>query len=50
MLSDFYAKDDLVGQGSFGKVYKGHPKANPTEIIAIKYIDKKQLKPFELAL
>lgn len=50
MLSDYYVKDDLVGQGSFGKVYKGHSKMDSAEVVAIKYIDKKQMKSFEIAL
>jgi len=48
-LNDFYVKDDLLGQGSFGKVYKGRSKAT-NEIVAIKYIDKKAMKPHEVSL
>ncbi len=48
-LSDCYVKDELLGQGSFGKVYKG--RNNQTnEVIAIKYIDKKSMKPHEVSL
>jgi hypothetical protein len=48
-LNEFYVKDDLLGQGSFGKVYKGRSKAT-NEIVAIKYIDKKAMKPHEVSL
>jgi serine/threonine protein kinase len=42
-------KDELMGQGSFGKVYKGRSKAT-NEVVAIKYIDKKAMKPHEVSL
>jgi serine/threonine protein kinase len=49
-VHDLYVSADLLGQGSFGKVYKGYPKSHPDQVIAIKYIDKKQMKPFEITL
>jgi serine/threonine protein kinase len=39
-----------LGQGSFGKVYLGSLKTNPKEKVAIKYIDKKQMKGLEISL
>ena len=48
-LNDYYIKDELLGQGSFGKVYKGRSKAT-NEVVAIKYIDKKAMKPHEVSL
>lgn len=46
-MSDSYTKSELLGQGSFGKVYKG--KTNATEeTVAIKYIDKKAMKAHEI--
>lgn len=46
-ISDLYTKGDLLGQGSFGKVYKGKTK-NTEELVAIKYIDKKAMKSHEI--
>lgn len=46
-ISDSYTKSELLGQGSFGKVYKGKTMATE-EIVAIKYIDKKAMKSHEI--
>lgn len=46
-ITDKYIKSDLLGQGSFGKVYKGKSKTTD-EIVAMKYIDKKAMKPHEI--
>ncbi len=46
-IYDYYTKGDLLGQGSFGKVYKGKSRTTD-EVVAIKYIDKKAMKPHEI--
>jgi hypothetical protein len=43
-------KDELLGQGSFGKVFRGYALSNPREQVAIKYIDKKSMKALEISL
>lgn len=49
-VTDYYAKHELLGQGSFGKVYRGNLKHTASEQVAIKYIDKKQMKTMEISL
>lgn len=49
-MTDYYAKHELLGQGSFGKVYRGNLKHTASEQVAIKYIDKKQMKRMEISL
>ena len=46
-INDSYTKSELLGQGSFGKVYKGKTKTTE-EVVAIKYIDKKAMKSHEI--
>jgi hypothetical protein len=50
LLKDYYVKDELLGQGSFGKVFRGYALSNPRELVAIKYIDKKSMKALEISL
>ena len=40
----------LLGAGHFGKVYKGTNKADPSIAVAIKVIDKRNLKNEDLAM
>lgn len=49
-MTDYFTKHELLGQGSFGKVYRGNLKNIATEQVAIKYIDKKQMKTMEISL
>ena len=49
-IDESYSKKDLLGEGYFGKVYLGSPKANPNEKVAIKVIDKSQMQRHELHL
>lgn len=39
---------NLFGSGHFGKVYKATNKADPSILVAIKVIDKRNLKPGDL--
>ena len=38
------AKTDVIGTGAFGKVYKTHRKHNRRSMVAIKVLDKRQIK------
>ena len=48
-LSDSYRVGDVIGKGSFGKVFLGQSKITK-ENVAIKQIDKKDMMKSELAL
>ena len=39
----------MLGKGAFGKVFKGTDKLNPDFQVAIKVLDKKKMKPNDLA-
>jgi serine/threonine protein kinase len=48
MDDDFFAQCQLLGEGTYGHVYKAYDKNDPNKVIAIKRIMKKGLVTEEL--
>jgi hypothetical protein len=40
--------NEILGKGQFGKVVMASSKADPSATVAVKLIDKLQMKPIEI--
>ena len=50
LKAEYEIDKNLLGAGHFGKVYKGTNKADPSLAVAIKVIDKRNLKSEDLQM